>query len=117
WYDIACFLLEKGANPNIQTKFGYTALMNSLEACELSYEPGIKIIKLLIKFGANVNLQNYAGNTALMWFIEYYAGSYENNDDDKDIIYGTFKYLLECNYNLYITNKDGNNLLIFAVSD
>ncbi len=54
-------LLKQGANVDVCTSKGNTALM--LAAC---YKSSIKIVRLLLECNANVNLINESGRTALM---------------------------------------------------
>jgi len=60
-YEICKFLLDHGANPNIQDNDGNTPLMY----CK-SYE----ICKLLLNYKANVKLRNTRGKTVIVSFIE-----------------------------------------------
>lgn len=53
-------LLKAGANPNIQNKFYWTALMYA------SSNGHIKSVRLLLQAGANPNIKDNRGYTALM---------------------------------------------------
>lgn len=57
--DIVNGLLAHGADPNVQSKYGMTALMFAVENVDL------ETIKTLLKSGANVDLKNGRGATAL----------------------------------------------------
>uniref|UniRef100_A0A3P8VVJ6 Uncharacterized protein n=1 Tax=Cynoglossus semilaevis TaxID=244447 RepID=A0A3P8VVJ6_CYNSE len=50
------FLLEKGADPNIQDKEGLTALMH---ACR--ERAGPEVVSLLLDGGADINLEDQSG--------------------------------------------------------
>jgi serine/threonine-protein phosphatase 6 regulatory ankyrin repeat subunit B len=54
-------LLKQQADPNIQTKNGYTALMSA------SQNGHLKVVELLLKQQANPNIQTKDGCTALMY--------------------------------------------------
>lgn len=58
------FLIQKGANPNIQDNNGTTPMMI---AVELGYIEGVQI---LIRYGANVNLANSSGETPLIRAVQ-----------------------------------------------
>ena len=78
--DVMLYLIEKGANPNLQTKIkGYTALHLAV----LSNKPEI-IIELLTKTLVNPYLPDYSGRT-LSDMVELYIPSYVDS----------FKALLE----------------------
>jgi ankyrin repeat protein len=128
-YEIVKLLLEKGANPNLETKHQSTALIfaSNLQdynhklvklllnygACPnhkntfgqvplfgLSYpRSNIKSIKLLLKRGANPNIQNYNGNSCLT-IIQKYCPSYR-----------TTKILLDYGANPQLKNNDGETAL------
>lgn len=59
-FEIVKLLLEKEANVNHQSNYGWTALML---ACE---KGNIKIVKLLLEKKAQINLKNIEKSTALM---------------------------------------------------
>ncbi len=62
--DIIPMLLDKGADPNIRTGGGYTALHSLMFSVNTSITD---TIQLLLKRGADVNAQDDEGNTALHW--------------------------------------------------
>lgn len=131
-YEIVKLLLEKGANPNLETIHQSTALnfaTNLLDynhklvklllncgACPnrkntfghiplsgLSYpRSNIKGIKLLLKRGANPNIQNHNGNSCLI-LIQKYCPSYR-----------TTKILLDYGANPQLKNNDGETALKIA---
>ena len=56
---IALKLLERGADPNLETKGGATALIIAAELCDL------ELTQALLTHGANVNVRSANGNTPL----------------------------------------------------
>jgi ankyrin repeat protein len=63
--DVIKFLVDRGANPNVQDDKGKTALMRA--------GTNTDAVRALIEAGADVNLRDNAGNTALMsgtWAIQ-----------------------------------------------
>jgi hypothetical protein len=58
------YLIQKGANPNIQDGRGNTPLMLAVEA---GYTEGVQI---LLRYGANVNLGNSSGETPLIRAVQ-----------------------------------------------
>lgn len=58
------FLIQKGANPNIQDGRGNTPMMI---ATEIGFLEGVQI---LIRYGANVNLANASGETPLIRAVQ-----------------------------------------------
>ncbi len=66
--DVVDLLLKKGADPNLQDKFGWTALMmvSGLEASSNSF-----ILNALLKNKADPNIKNIFGYTALMYACKY----------------------------------------------
>jgi len=72
YFDIAKFLIEKGANVNAKENiWGVTPLMYAA-ATHLYNSNCLNVIKLLIQKGANINAVNNQGQTAL---------DYAGNDD------------------------------------
>jgi ankyrin repeat protein len=69
--NIMHYLIEKGANPNMQTN---TKGYNCLHLAVLSNKPEI-IIELLTKTSANPNLPDYSGRT-LIDMIEMFIPDY-----------------------------------------
>jgi ankyrin repeat protein len=61
------FLLNSGADPNIQNSSGVTALMI---ICEFREKRSPQIIKLLLDFGADITLTNDEGKTAMTIAVE-----------------------------------------------
>jgi len=58
------YLIQKGANPNIQDGRGNTPLMIAVET---GYAEGVQI---LLRYGANVNLGNSSGETPLIRAVQ-----------------------------------------------
>lgn len=71
YYDTVELLLEKGADINIVTGAGFSALMMAIVFCK-NYNND-NIIKLLINKGANLDLTDISDNTALMYAINHYG--------------------------------------------
>src|SRR3989339_292768 len=63
--DLAKYLINNGANPNVQNLYGETALYIALE------EDYLDIAELLINKGANLNVQNSYDETALQIALKY----------------------------------------------
>ena len=135
--EAASQLLEKGANPNVQTYDGYTPLML---ACE-NYD--FYVVKKLLEKGADPNLKNNNGETALICACKYGElhivkalldhGADLNAQEDQT---GNTPLLIACDFRLThsrehfytdiafllldkgadptIQNKDGNNALMVS---
>ncbi|KAL8868535.1 MAG: hypothetical protein Q9198_008145 [Flavoplaca austrocitrina] len=58
--DVLSFLLERGANPDLISPYGYTAL------CEASENGFTENMKLLLQYGANIEHQSSHGYTPLL---------------------------------------------------
>lgn len=93
-------LITKGANVNLQSDLGFTALMY---ACHLKRANNIEPIELLIKNNANLDLQNNYGNTAL-FFACYSKQKIE-----------LIELLIKNNANLDLQNGGGNTALMLAI--
>ena len=91
-------LLDEGADPNLQTIHGYTALMWA------SMYEGADIAKLLLNSGADPNIQNSDGYTALILV------SLKGHTDIR-------KLLLNHGANPNIQNKYGETALYWARGD
>ena len=91
---IAC--IEKGANLDLQEKYGETALIRAI-SCE-----NYKIVELLIEKGANLDLQDDYGRTALIKAIFY-------------VNYNIVELLIEKGANLDLQDKDGETALMIAI--
>lgn len=60
-------LLQSGADPNLQTDFGYPTPNFDVSPLMLAAERGLnEIVLLLLQFGSNHNAQDIGGWTALM---------------------------------------------------
>lgn len=66
------YLLESGADPNIQDKSGKTALMH---AC--MERAGMEVLSLLLSSGADPSLEDHSGSSALVYAV---------NSGDKDAL-------------------------------
>ena len=88
-------LLDKGADVNIQNKYGSTALIWASKYGQL------KVVQLLLERGSNVNIQNKDGNTALIFASE--------NGNLKEV-----QLLLDKGADVNIQTKSGSTALILA---
>ncbi|WP_288694982.1 ankyrin repeat domain-containing protein [uncultured Brachyspira sp.] len=88
--------LAKGANPNAQDEYGFTALMY---AALMGYDD---IAKLLIEEGTDVNIKDNAGATALM-----YAA--------RDTNYEMVEFLLKNGADVNIRDTAGETALYYSI--
>jgi len=95
-YDVIKLLLENGADPNISTKLGSTALMTA------AFYNKPKTVKLLLDYGANPDSREYRGQTALMRATELYG--------NPDIL----RLLLEYGADPDIKDNEGKTALDYA---
>jgi len=58
-------LIDAGADVNVQSNNGYTALIWAVR------KNSLPIAQALLAAGANINLQDYVGCTALIWAVRY----------------------------------------------
>ena len=93
--DGVTFLVEHGANVNIQDKAGNTPLMLASKCHHMS------VVIFLVKHGANIDLQDKRGHTSLM------LASIKGHCD-----LGTF--FVTCGANMDLQNNDGLNPLMEA---
>ncbi|TGM01956.1 ankyrin repeat domain-containing protein [Leptospira jelokensis] len=94
-------LLDAGANTNAQTKFGVTALMNSI------FSRNFVLVEELIRRGANLELETSEGNTALLAMINM-----GNDHPDKPKL---FQMLLDAKANVNHKNFEGSTALHLSV--
>lgn len=94
-------LLDAGANINAQTKFGVSALMNSV------FSKNFVLVEELIRRGANLELETSEGNTALLAMINM-----GNDHPDKPKL---FQILLDANVNVNHKNHEGSTALHLSV--
>lgn len=94
--DTTRYLLEYGADPNIQNRSGDTPLYRSLMNDNKN-----AITKLLLKYGADPNIKNRVGNTSLFPAVEY---------SNLDIV----KELIKHGAKIDIRNNRGKSLLDYA---
>ena len=90
-------LLDRGADPNIQNEFGYTALMYM----DKSQGVRMEIVELLLDKGSDPNIQNEFGYTALM-----YASTKGHT--------GIVKLLLDRGACPNVVSKEGKSALMWA---
>jgi len=89
-------LLDRGADPNVQDRFGRSALM---------YASGhIDIVKLLLDRGINLNIPDISGDTALM------HASMDSHIE-------TVKLLLDKGADPNIVANDGHTALMYAIDN
>jgi hypothetical protein len=110
-------LLERGANVNIQSKTGETALMFAVKGGFLKKVLFFPVIgpykdaaKLLIAKGADVNLQETNGKTALM----HAAGALNNTGNDYDSYTEMMEILIDKGAKVDMEDKDKNTALYWA---
>jgi ankyrin repeat protein len=65
--DVALYLIERGADPNLPDPQGRTPLIWSAIASRLVGNKIIPVVRALLKAGADVNLADHDGTTPLMW--------------------------------------------------
>ncbi|MBN8829005.1 MAG: ankyrin repeat domain-containing protein [Sphingobacteriia bacterium] len=116
YLEVVKLLLEKGANINIQDKYGDTPIH---AAAALG---NIEIIKFLYENGAKVNATNYDNETPLALAIKnhckydnsdikYY---YKNYDLYKATVIEPIKFLIEHGCDPYLPNKDGFSPILLS---
>lgn len=101
--DIVKMLIDAGADLNIQTRDGWTALMLSAERSKKTSTENT--VKMLIDAGANLNIQNRDGLTSLM-------GSSKNSNTTSTE--NTVKMLIDAGAELNLQDRLGINALIYA---
>jgi len=72
-------LLFYGANPDLQDKYGGTALYIAATSHHPIEQNNIKVITLLFQYGANLNLKTSLGYTALYIAADHHDPSEQNN--------------------------------------
>ena len=95
--EIVNFLLENGANVNIQNNMGTSALKFS--AASSRKESSEKTVKMLLEHGANVNSQGIDGITTLMFCIYHLKTTSTLK---------TINLLLEYNADINLGHERGN---------
>ena len=109
--EIIRFLLENGANVNLQNNSGATPLLEFLDRNvgpfpinSKQVEYIIDTVKLLLEYGADINLtENIQGLTPLMVASTYCF-------DDKDNKMNVIKFLLDNGADIYIKDKQGYDI-------
>ena len=108
------YLINEGADLNIQDYRGQTALMLLLQKFEKS---DLEILNLLIS-KTNVNLQNKKGQTALMLlFTHVQMNQRKSKFIDKNDYLTIIKLFIENNADLNIADEKGYTLLTYAIND
>lgn len=119
-------LLEKGANPNLPNKEGYTPLMIAAQ------EKNFKMAELLIEVGTQLDLRNHFGETAIMLAsyqgltemvkLLYIRGAEINHGGWNPLIYAasgghldTMRVLLGGGADINATSDNGSTALMMAV--
>ena len=98
--EIIKYLIESGANVNIENIYKYTPLMKLCKN-SLNYDD-LEKIKLLVSKGSKINCQDGYGQTSLM---ECFVKS-----RDYLLIFNIIKLLLDNKADIYIKNKKGKNI-------
>jgi len=94
-WDIANTILENGADVNLQSWDGSTALMYAVQ------HRNMDMFNALLEKGSSIDLQNRAGHTALMYAVKEHDLSLVNA-------------LLDEGADVNLQNEDGNSALMFA---
>jgi ankyrin repeat protein len=97
---VALTLMELGANPNLRSSIGHSALMEAARGCHLD------VVKLLVKHGADVNaadIRRKGGYTPLMYAAAQGCP-------------GMCEYLLSHGANIAATDWSGNTAAQIAAS-
>ncbi len=102
------FLLEHGADPNLQVAGNHTPLHYLTDKCRRGIIWNSAEIKALVDKGANVNAQDAEGKTPLMAMVPY--SSYYVSDDEVETI-------LKLGADPNIQDKDGETSLYKAAYD
>lgn len=107
--DTAKCLIDAGANLDLQTKDGFTALMFSV--FKLRDMDSSVICEYLINAGANLDLKDLDDCTAAIHLSKYCNSA----SDNADLSFKTLKYLVDHGANLDIKNKKRKT--IFTIMD
>lgn len=97
-------LLKEGADPNIKTEYGATALMFAARNTRAGSTENT--VQILLNNGADPNIQDKDGTTALM-FAAKYANIYSTKN--------TIQILLNNGADTNIQDKNGTTALMFAI--
>ena len=103
-------LVENGADVNIKNKSGKIPLTSLLP--HASIQDDFEIIKLLIYKGSNVNIKDIDAKTPLMIYFEAFE-SFGSKLFGQKII----KLLLDNKADIYLKNKNGENILDIVKSN
>ena len=77
--ELSKYLLEKGANPNIQDIHGNTALWTAIFNTKLPTDDQ-GVVKLLLKYGADANLTNNHGKTPKFLYKTFHGSDISTVD-------------------------------------
>lgn len=90
------FLLERGANPNIQRKSDKSTPLMDTANVYGSYKWAYEKIKTYIDYGADVSLKNDSGDTALDIYVHAVKNRPPKTEEDTEYVKKTIKLLTPC---------------------
>ena len=103
-YEIATWLLDKGAKVNEADLDDITPLMWAAKKCDRD------TVSFLINKGADMNLVDLLGNTALFWSIDAIL---DDDSDNKEAV----KFLIDSGADLDVIGSNGRTALIWVVEN
>ena len=107
--DILRLLINKGADVNLRSNIGSTALMNTINT---------KKIEFLLNNGANINAVDKENNTALTSILRSFDNEVfylELTFLDEEIITSVAKLLIEKGIDIQVVNKSGYDAFLYSV--
>jgi ankyrin repeat protein len=129
--DAVQFLINQGANVNIQNTSGMTPLMFNIKEKERNGDVTLAIGNLLLKQGALIDAKDFSGKTALMYamtyenadmLIKHGASATATDNSGKPPLHhiatgenGVVQVLLENGADINAIDKEGNTALIYLV--